>query len=140
MYIVCSHCFAFNTLTPDRLADHPVCGKCKSALLPPQAVALDDGSLPVFLQRARQMVLVDFWAQWCGPCHAFAPHFKQAAAQLPQLHCVKVNVDEAPQIANQLQIRSIPTLVLFRAGQELARQSGAMNLTQLQHWLKQYLD
>ena len=80
-------------------------------------------------------VVMDFWAAWCGPCRSYAPHFAQLAQARPDLRFVKVDSDATPHSSAALQIRSIPTTLLFVGGREVARQSGAMTAAQLGAWV-----
>jgi thioredoxin 2 len=84
-------------------------------------------------------VLVDFWAEWCGPCKMMAPHFANAAAQRADVRFAKVDTEACPQASATYAIRSIPTLILFRGGQEVARQAGAMSAGDLARWLQSQL-
>jgi len=82
--------------------------------------------------------VVDFWAPWCGPCRAMAPQFERAAAKLePNYRLAKVNTEEEQELAGRFNIRAIPTLVMFKNGREIARQSGAMDAGALERWVRQ---
>jgi thioredoxin 2 len=136
--ISCPNCSATNRLPKDRLADGPTCGKCKKQLFTGKAVALSAANVAATLNHNEIPVLVDCWAPWCGPCKSFAPIFEQAAKAFElRLRLAKLNTEEQQQIAGRWNIRSIPTLILFKQGKEVARQAGAMSMPQLKQWLQQ---
>ncbi len=138
MNLNCPHCAVTNRVPGTRLTDGPKCGKCKQPLFAGQPQVVTAANLNGLLHSNDIPVLVDCWADWCGPCKQFAPIFDQAARQFePRLRLAKLNTEAEQGIASQWQIRSIPTLILFRAGREVARLNGAVPLPQLQQWLQQ---
>jgi thioredoxin 2 len=135
LHVVCPGCATTNRVARARLQDGPSCGSCGQPLFPGRPFELTGSSFARHT-RGEVPVVVDFWAAWCGPCRMMAPAYEQAAARVaPGIHLAKLDTEAEPGIASQFDIRSIPTLIAFRNGREIARQSGALSLPQLMQWV-----
>lgn len=125
--IRCQFCQTWNRVNAARAQDRPKCGKCSRALLLDRPIPLDDETFQRTIEGSDVPVLVDFYADWCGPCKVMAPAVDAVAAGRQGRALVgKLDTDRAPNTAAKFQIRGVPTVIVFDRGREVARQTGAV--------------
>ena len=138
VHIVCPYCHATNRVREDGVTAAR-CGQCRRPLFDGHSIGLTSEAFTRHVQHSGIPVVVDFWAPWCGPCRMMAPAYEAAAKELePSVRFAKVNTDEEQDLAGRLGIQSIPTVILFKEGREVARQAGAMGAPQLMNWIRSH--
>ena len=137
LHIVCPHCHKTNRVAAEQLTSAPDCGSCHQPLFTGAPVELDADSFARQVGRNQIPVVVDFWAPWCGPCRMMAPGYAQAARQMePAVRFAKLDTEAFPHVAAPFNVRSIPTMIVFKGGQEVARVSGAMPPGEIMRWVQ----
>ena len=138
MQLVCPDCLTKNRVPDDRLGDHPVCGRCGQELMQAEPIYLNDESFERYVEGTELPIVVDFWAEWCGPCKVMGPQFAAAAKQLMHVRFAKVDTEAAPKTSVRYRIKSIPTMALFKNGAEIARMSGAVSAPDIVRWIESH--
>ncbi len=140
MRVVCPHCLSVNNVPQKESYKKANCGRCKGSLLDTKPMELDDSNFDEVIANSDIPVIVDFWAPWCGPCQMMAPNFEQSATRFPlKARYAKVNTENAPAVSSRFGIRSIPTLIVFKNGQEVHRVSGALDEASLSQMVSQFI-
>jgi thioredoxin 2 len=136
--IKCPNCGRTNRV-PAAASGTPRCGNCHKPL--PWIADAGDDTFGEIAEQASVPVLVDLWAQWCGPCRMVSPALEQVATNLAgRIKLVKVDVDRAPKMQQRFGVQAIPTLMILRNGQVVARRAGAAPASDLRAWVEQTLD
>jgi len=135
--IACAGCDAVLRVPRERMSEAPRCPRCHTPVFPGKPLELEASSFDRHLMRSELPLIVDFWAPWCAPCRMMAPHFEATARMFErQARFAKVNSDEERALSSRFDIRGIPTLIAWRDGRELSRQSGALDADRLQDWVR----
>ena len=140
MRVVCPHCLEINNIPKKESYKKANCGKCKNSLLTNKPIELNSSNLDEIVVNSDIPVIIDFWAPWCGPCKMMAPTFTAVASNYPlKALFAKVNTEDQQQLGSRFNIRSIPTLIMFKDGKEVERVSGALDAENLNLFVQKHL-
>jgi thioredoxin 2 len=142
LIVACPNCGGLNRLPVKESYKKAVCGRCGGDLLQNRPIEVNSvEQFETIVNGVSVPVIVDFWAEWCGPCKMYAPIFKSVAQRFPvKANFLKVNTDQLPEIAARYQIRSIPTTIAFKEGREIDRIMGAVPDLQLAMWVDRIIE
>lgn len=140
MRVVCPHCLSVNNVPHKESYKKANCGKCKKSLLENKPVEVSERNFDEIIVNSDLPVIIDFWAPWCGPCKMMAPNFERSATKFPlKMLYVKVNTENEQGLGARFGIRSIPTLMVFKEGKEVYRNSGALDENSLNNLVSQFI-
>lgn len=138
--VVCPHCLKVNKIPKKDSYTKANCGSCKNSLLDSTPIELDESNFDHVIVNSEIPVIVDFWAPWCGPCKMMAPIFNEVSQKYPlKALFVKVNTEQHQNLGAKYQIRSIPTLIVYKNGNEVKRVSGALDPLKLSNLVNEQL-
>lgn len=140
LVIACPTDASLNRVPRTKLGQKPKCGRCHNPLFQGKAVELNAANFDAHTLKSDVPIVIDFWAEWCGPCRMMTPNFEMAVPRLePRVRLGKLDTEGQPAIAQRYGIRGIPSMVMIRKGQEIARTSGAMPTSAIVDWVEQAL-
>jgi len=140
MRVVCPSCLSVNNVPIKESYAKANCGKCKNSLLKTTPIALTQSTFDEVVVNSDLPVVVDFWAPWCGPCKMMGPNFENSAKNFPlKVLFTKVNTESEQTLGGRFNIRSIPTLVIFKSGKEVHRVSGALDEASLNSLVSRFI-
>ena len=138
--VACPTDAALNRVPRAKLDRRPKCGKCGNPLFQGKAVELNAANFDRHALKSDLPLVIDFWAEWCGPCRMMTPNFEAAAARLePRVRLAKLDTEAEAAIAGRYGIRGIPSMIMISKGREIARTSGAMPTGAIVQWVEQAL-
>ncbi len=140
IHIVCPYCNGTNRVASENITKEVKCGRCKENIFDTRPIELTTENIAQHLEKNDIPVIIDFWAPWCGPCKIMGPNFEQAAQGFrTKVRFAKVNTEAQQSLGGHFNIRSIPTLILFKKGKEVDRVSGALDASALHNWINSKL-
>ena len=138
--VACPSDASLNRVPRAKLGQHPKCGKCHKPLFQGKAIELNAANFDAYALKSDLPLVIDFWAEWCGPCRMMTPNFERAAPLLePRVRLGKLDTEAEPAIAQRYGLRGIPSMVMIKKGREVSRTSGAMPTSAIVTWVEQAL-